>query len=194
MFRNNACFAALALAAGFMGGLAGSNLAAAPARADHQAVLATGELRLVDDNGRTRLLLTLVREKPRLLMLDEAGEYRLEIGLGEAGEPHIWLRDREGAAKIQAALTAQGRPAFRLADQKGRERAALGLSASGHPTMIFRDDQGRDRLALWRDQKESGLALAAGQGRPLAALSAGEDNRPRLTFFDDQGQAYRVLD
>jgi hypothetical protein len=60
--------------------------------------------------------------------------------------------------------------------------------------MIFRDDQGRDRLALWRDQKESGLALAAGQGRPLATLNAGEDNRPRLTFFDDQGRAYRVMD
>jgi hypothetical protein len=194
MFRNNACLTALALAAGFLGGLAGSHLKAAPARADHQALLSAGEMRLVDDNGRTRLLLTLVRGKPRLFMLDAAGEYRLEIGLGEAGEPHIWLRDKEGAAKIQAALNAQGRPAFRLADQKGRERAALGLSASGHPTMIFRDDQGRDRLALWRDQKESGLALAIGQGRPLATLSAGEDNLPRLTFFDGQGRAYRVLD
>jgi antitoxin (DNA-binding transcriptional repressor) of toxin-antitoxin stability system len=192
MFRKNACFAALALAAGLMGGLAGSSLTAAPAKTE--AVMATGEMRLVDGNGRTRLLLTLVRDKPRLLMLDEAGEYRLEIGLGEAGEPHIWLRDREGAAKIQAALTAQGRPAFRLVDQKGRERAALGLSASGHPTMIFRDDKGRDRLALWREQKESGLALANGQGRPVAALIAGEDDRPRLTFFDDQGQAYRVMD
>ena len=194
MFRNNACFTALALAAGLMGGLAGSHLTAASARADHQEVLTTGELRLVDDSGRTRLLLTLVRGKPRLLMLDDVGEYRLEIGLGEAGEPHIWLRDKEGAAKIQAALNAQGRPAFRLVDQRGRERAALGLSADGHPTMIFRDDQGRDRLALWRDRKESGLALAVGQGRPLAVLSAGEDNRPRLTFFDDQGRAYRVVD
>jgi len=194
MFRNNACLAVLALAAGFLGGLAGSHLTAAPARADNQAVLSAGELRLVDDGGRTRLLLTLVRDKPRLFMLDEAGEYRLEIGLGEAGEPHIWLRDKEGAAKIQAALNAQGRPAFRLVDQRGRERAALGLSAAGHPTMIFRDDQGRDRLALWRDQKESGLALALGQGRPLAALSAGEDNHPRLTFFDDQGRAYRVIE
>jgi len=192
MFPKNACFAALALAAGLMGGLAGSKLTAAPARAE--AVLTTGEMRLVDNSGRTRLLLTLVRDKPRLFMLDEAGEYRLEIGLGAAGEPHIWLRDKEGAAKIQAALTAQGRPAFRLADQKGRERAALGLSVSGHPTMIFRDEQGRDRLALWRDQKESGLALALGQGRPLAALSAGEDDRPRLTFFDAQGRPSRVLD
>jgi len=190
----NTCFAALALAAGFLGGLAGASLTAAPARADHQAVLSAGELRLVDDSGRTRLILTLVRDKPRLLMLDEDGEYRLEMGLGQAGEPHLWLRDREGAAKIQVALNAQGRPAFRLADQKGQERAALGLSASGHPTMIFRDDQGRDRLALWRDQKESGLVLAVGQNRPLAALSAGEDDLPRLTFFNSQGQAYRVLD
>ncbi|MDR3038685.1 MAG: hypothetical protein LBV21_05300 [Candidatus Adiutrix sp.] len=194
MTRQNFFFLALAFFSGLLGGLIGAHLTAGPARADSRTALVAGELRLADDSGRTRLLLTLLRGKPRLFMLDEAGEYRLEMGLGEAGEPHLWLRDQEGAAKIQAALNARGRPAFRLADQKGRERAALGLSESGHPTMIFRDEQGRDRLALWRDQKESGLALANGQGHPLAVLSADGDNRPHFSFFDAQGRAYRTLD
>ncbi|MDR0881046.1 MAG: hypothetical protein LBP55_00655 [Candidatus Adiutrix sp.] len=199
MTGKNACLAALSLLCGLGGGLAAVWLAADPnqAGADSPAappVVVAGELRLADETGRTRLLLTLVRGKPRLFMLDDAGEYRLEMGLGETGEPHIWLRDQEGAAKVQVALTAKGRPAFRLADGQGRERAILGLSESGDPTMVMRDESGRDRLAVWRDKKEGGLALADGQGRPIAALSAGEGQPASLSFFNAGGEAYKVVE
>lgn len=188
-------FLGLAFLGGLLGGLMASWLTAAPpASADSQKALVAGELRLADDSGRTRLLLTLVRGKPRLFMLDEAGEYRLEMGLGEAGEPHIWLRDQDGAAKVQVALTAKSRPAFRLADHRGRERAILGLSEAGDPTMILRDEQGRDRLALWRDKKEGGLALADEQGRPIGAFSAVRNGPARLSFFEPGGRAYKVVE
>jgi hypothetical protein len=176
------------------GGILGGFLSAPPAAsADSREALVAGELRLADESGRTRLLLTLARGKPRLFMLDEAGEYRLEMGLGDKGEPHIWLRDQDGASKVQVALTPAGRPAFRLADQKGRERAFLGLSAGGDPTMILRDAAGRDRLALWSDKREEGLALADKDGRPIAAFSAAEGGRGRLSFFGSDGTAYQVL-
>lgn len=188
-------FLGLAFLGGLLGGLVSTWLSSpAPAAADNRGALVAGELRLADDSGRTRLLMTLVRGKPRLLMLDDAGEYRLEMGLGETGEPHIWLRDSDGAAKVQVALTAKGLPAFRLADQRGRERAILGLSESGDPTMILRDESGRDRLALWRDQKEGGLALADAQGRPIGAFSAAENGPARLSFFGANGRAYRVVE
>ncbi len=190
-----ALFFGLAFLCGLLGGLAAFWLvSASPASADGRKTLVAGELRLADESGRTRLLLTLVRGKPRLFMLDDAGEYRLEMGLGDAGEPHLWLRDQEGAAKVQVALTAKGRPAFRLADAQGRERAILGLSDRGEPTMILRDEGGRDRVALWRDQREGGLALADGRGRPIAAFSAGEGARARLSFFGADGQAYKVVE
>lgn len=186
----------VAFLAAFAGGLAASLFGPAmpAAEADSGRALVAGELRLTDDSGRTRLLMTLVRNKPRLFMLDEAGEYRLEMGLGESGEPHIWLRDQEGASKVQVALTAKGRPAFRLADAKGRERAILGLSEKGEPTMILRDEGGHDRLALWSDGKENGLALADSQGRPIGAFSAGGGGRARLSFFESDGQVYRVVE
>jgi hypothetical protein len=139
-------------------------------------------------------LLTLAQGNPRLFMLDEAGEYRLEMGLGKQGEPHIWLRDQDGASKVQVALTPAGRPAFRLADEKNRERVSLGLSEAGDPAMILRDEAGRDRVALWSDKREEGLALADKEGRPIAAFSAAEGGRARVSFFGADGTAYNSLE
>ncbi|MDR0622199.1 MAG: hypothetical protein LBJ61_10035 [Deltaproteobacteria bacterium] len=176
---------------GFLGAALFWFLSAAPlARAEDPGLLSTGELRLTDDTGRTRLLLTLVRSKPRLFMLDNQGEYRLEMGLGESGEPHIWLRDADGASKVQVALTAKGLPSFTLADQKGRERAVVALSQTGEPTLIMRDPQGKDRVALWRDKNGEGLALANEKGKATVALSAPDGGEPTLTYFKD-GKALR---
>jgi hypothetical protein len=163
---------------------------ASEAKAQAPSILTTGELRLTDDGGRTRLLLTIMRNKPRLFMLDSNGEYRLEMGLGETGEPHIWLRDKDGAAKVQVALTGKGLPSFALADQKGRERAVMALSQNGEPTFIMRDPEGRDRVALWRDGKGEGLALADKNGQAQLALSVLEGQVPGLTYFKN-GQAYQ---
>jgi hypothetical protein len=186
---------ALSTLAGFLGSLLAQHfaLAQADSPSPSQKALVAGELRLADDSGRTRLLLTLVRDKPRLFMLDDNGEYRLEMGLGVSGEPHVWLRDREGAAKVQVALTGKGLPSFTLADQRGRDRAVLALSQEGEPTLILRDPGGKDRVALWRDKKNAGLALADETGKPVAALSVPEKGKPTLSYYA-RGQAYRVFE
>ena len=177
-------FLLFALLAGFLGAAGFQALSSAsPARAQDPRLLTTGELRLTDNTGRTRLLLTLVRDKPRLFMLDGDGEYRLEMGLGETGEPHVWLRDADGAAKVQVALTGKGLPSFTLADRQGRDRAVLALSQSGEPTLILRDPKGKDRVALWRDAKGEGLALADDKGKALSTLSVADGGSPALTFY-----------
>lgn len=189
----------ISLLAGFLGaalfkGLSSSGeaMAQANSQGSSPSIISAEEFRLNDSSGRTRLLMTLIRDKPRLFMLDSEGEYRLEMGLGDAGEPHIWLRDANGSAKVQVALTGKGLPAFTLADQKGRERAVLALSQSGEPTMILRDSNGKDRVAIWRDAKSEGIALADSQGKAQAALSVTDGQAPLLTFFKD-GAAYKVL-
>ncbi|MDR1871963.1 MAG: hypothetical protein LBS60_08650 [Deltaproteobacteria bacterium] len=183
----------LGVLAGFFGAFLAQNFGLAQADPPpSQKALLAGELRLADESGRTRLLLTLVRDKPRLFMLDDNGEYRLEMGLGNSGEPHIWLRDREGAAKVQVALTGKGLPSVTLADQRSRDRAVLALSQEGEPTLILRDPTGKDRVAIWRDHKNSGIALTDETGKPAAALSLPEKGKPTLSYYD-KGRAYQVF-
>ncbi|MDR1655950.1 MAG: hypothetical protein LBT47_00120 [Deltaproteobacteria bacterium] len=181
------------LLAGFLGsGLFYVVTGTTDARAQDPGLVTAGEFRLTDPSGRTRLLMTLVRDKPRLFMLDGEGEYRLEMGLGDTGEPHIWLRDSEGHSKIQVALTGKGLPSFTLADQQGRDRAVVALSQSGEPTLVLRDSKGKDRVAMWRDAKSEGIALADEKGQAQVALSVADGQNPSLTFFKD-GTSYQSL-
>jgi hypothetical protein len=185
----------LALASGFLGAfffslLQGGEILAqgqgsaggGPRAAEAPKALVAGELRLVDEKGVTRLVMALVLGKPRLLMLDEQGQYRLELGLGSGGEPRLWLRDRDGASKAQMALTPQGIPSFTLADQKGRDRAVLALTKGGEPTFVLRDQAGTDRVALWRGGDDEGLALADRKGDPTAFLSVRDGEAPVLSY------------
>ncbi|MDR2456426.1 MAG: hypothetical protein LBE49_07530 [Deltaproteobacteria bacterium] len=181
------------LISGFLGAALFQALSSAStAKAQDPRIVSAEELRLTDETGRTRLLMTLVRGKPRLFMLDNDGEYRLEMGLGESGEPHVWLRDAEGAAKVQVALTGKGLPSFTLADRQGRVRAVLALSQTGEPALILRDPKGEDRVALWRDSSGEGLALADEGGKALATLSVGDGKSPALSFYKG-GTAFKTL-
>jgi hypothetical protein len=184
--------ALFSLFAGFIGAALHGAVSGLPVMAQAAQPLTTNELRLTDASGRARMLLALLRDKPRLLMLDSEGEYRLEMGLGDSGEPHVWLRDEAGAAKIQVALTGKGLPSFTLADQKGRIRAVIALSQEGDPTLIMRDPEGRDRVALWRDSNGEGLALADERGRAVTALNAPDATSPSLTFYQE-GTAFKSL-
>jgi hypothetical protein len=176
----------MSLLSGFLGAFLFSLIQGSPgeaqAPAPSQKALVAGELRLVDEKGHARLVMALVLGKPRLLMLDEEGQYRLELGLGTSGEPRVWLRDRDGASKAQVALTPQGIPSFTLADQKGRDRAVLALTKEGEPTFILRDQKGADRVALWRGVSDEGLALAGSDGNPIAYLSVQDGKGPVLSY------------
>jgi hypothetical protein len=86
---------AIATLADFIVSLLAQNfdLAQADPSATSQKALVAGELRLTDGSGRTRLLLTFVRDKPSLFLLDNNGDYRLEMGLGSSGDTYLWRRE-----------------------------------------------------------------------------------------------------
>lgn len=153
------------------------------------ALITATELRLVDETGRTKALLSILRGKPRLILIDDNGEFRMELGLGTAGEPAVVMRDRDGKVRSQLHLATSGQPGFRLSDGSGRVRANLGLGSEGTPGLIFSDDAGKDRLALWQEKDELGLAMADADGRPRSGLTIKKNERPALVFYDRDGKS-----
>jgi len=176
----------LALSASAGGALSGMCWTAW-AEAQSAKLLTAQEIRLVDASGRTRALLSLLRGRPRLIMTDQNGEFRVELGMDADGLPNLTLRDRNGRARTFLALTSQDQPTLRCADEKGGTRIRLDLRPTGDPALIMQDQAGRDRLALWQEAGELGLALADTSGRPRAGLVIKAD-RPALSFYD-QDQA-----
>jgi hypothetical protein len=172
---------------GLVGGFLGARFQQPQARAESAGLVLASELRLVDDSGRTRALLSLLRGKPRFIMLDDNGEFRMEFGLGGAGEPQIWMRDREGRVRTRIFLNETGGPGIRFLDSDGKARTAFGLSQSGSPTLILRDESGRDRVALWQEEGELGLSLADSAGLPRASLAIKQD-RPSMAIYDTGGK------
>ena len=172
---------------GLVGGFLGARFQQPVARAESAGLVLASELRLVDDNGRTRALLSILRGKPRFIMLDDNGEFRMEFGLGAAGEPQMWMRDRDGHIRTRVFLNETGGPGIRFLDTDGKVRTAFGLSKAGSPTLIMRDASGRDRVALWQEEGELGLSLADSAGLPRASLALKQD-RPSLAFYDTAGK------
>ncbi|MEW6261583.1 MAG: hypothetical protein AB1641_00770 [Thermodesulfobacteriota bacterium] len=162
-------------------------LSSAQAQGQHLGLVTASEIRLVDEAGRTRALFSLLRGKPRLMLMDDRGEFRMELGLGPAGEPALWLRDQEGRTRGQLSLAAGG-PALRLFDAQGKSRAAVALNQKGEPALIMSDGAGQDRLALWQEKDESGLALADAEGRPRAGFTMKKNDRSTLAFYSPEGK------
>lgn len=154
----------------------------AEAETGSEKTVTTSELRLVDERGRTRALLSLLRGSPRLIMTDEQGEFRLELGLGAQGRPVLSLRDQEGRPRTTVSVQSGGAPVILLNDDQGRKRASLSLSADGSPALIMSDKSGKDRLAVWQEAGEQGLALADENGSPRAALAL-KSGETSLAFY-----------
>lgn len=174
---------AAAVLSGLIGGASAHWFFFSPAQAqpEAKAVNAT-ELRLVDETGRTRALLSLLLGKPRLIMTDDKGEFRMEMGLDAEGHPNLTLRDQAGRTRAALKLN-QGDPVLSFLDTGGRRRVTLKLNASGAPIMIMRDELDLERVALWQEKEELGLALADGAGRPRTGLVIKNNDQPSLSFF-----------
>ncbi len=174
--------------AGLVGGALSNWLLQSQAQAGTSKLLTGTELRLLDENGRTRALLSLMRGKPRLIMTDENGEFRIEIGMAAGGEPGLWLRDQDGRARIGLTLSNSGEPNLHFMDAGGSKRAAIRLNSDGSPAFFLRDETGRDRIALWQETGELGLALADRKGRPRAGLALKEGKDPSLALYDRESR------
>jgi len=124
----------------------------------------TQEVRIVDAQGRPRILLSARSGKPTLLMLREDGQSATEVALDEAGRPSVNLVnpnpngptaslaiddqgahvkfDRPGGASSYLFLNNAGVSGVVLIDAKGVRRLQATVGADG-TTQIERHDAGK---------------------------------------------------
>jgi hypothetical protein len=121
--------------------------AAAGKKAKSPAELRGQRLVLVDKAGQGRVeLTTMADNQPGLMLMDDAGKPRLMLTLSKFGEPALSFADAGGTRRIVLSLDLYG-TMLRFADDAGNPRAALMVPSEGEPELEF---LGKDDKPLWR--------------------------------------------
>ncbi|MBX3024598.1 hypothetical protein KF840_06785 [bacterium] len=125
--------------------------------AGDDGVLSGRTLKLLDDQGRVRALLTT---NSGLSFFDGAGRPRANIGLEADGTPAVVLNGE--ASRMILNVTGDG-PALTLTGGRAALRAVLGL-VNDQPGLVFFDGQERERVRI---------SVADGSGRGLLRAADG---------------------
>jgi hypothetical protein len=155
--RKEWSYAALALAAGLIGGMVGgrwSNGAAAaaePARPIETAkpivapakLLAAQRIELVDAKGRTEAAIYTKSGGPSFDLYDHTGKER--VGIFVAGDQSLGLRlyDAKGVERVAMMINPDGIPTLRIFDGGATLRTLLGVDNEGEPALDFYSREGR---------------------------------------------------
>ena len=109
-------------------------------------VLTAQELRIVDPQGKTRILLShSVDGAPGLRLFDADGTIRASVNLRE-GQAALALCDKAGKPRATYGFTAAGRAVLGLRDENGKARAVLRIAQDGTPSLELSDAAGK---AIW---------------------------------------------
>ena len=126
-------------------------LASLLAGAGNDGVLAGRTLKLLDDQGRVRVLLT---PTTGISFLDTKSRTRASLGLDNEGAPGLVLNGDDSRAILN--VNADG-PALAMTGERGKLRAILAL-VKGQPGLAFFDGEERERVRF---------AVVEGSGRAM---------------------------
>ena len=122
-------------------------------------------IELVDEVGRTRILLSADYTLPTIAVLDETGEQRLQLTLDEAQDPHV-----------------------QLVDQYARTRMDLRQSEELGPALIMKDATGTKRSTLATHPRGTGFVFFDRMGEMRFGAVVDDNIGPSLHMFDDAGK------
>jgi hypothetical protein len=128
------------------GALAASGLAAlalAGAMASPEAKeLAVTKLRVVDDSGKDRIVLSANPTEADLTFFDPSGKSRLTLDVAKDRRPILQFSDEANkeSSRLTLGLEDEGHPALMLFDGQGRKRVAFGIPKNGGPVIRILDE------------------------------------------------------
>ena len=104
--------------------------------------LSVKTLRIVDDAGRDRIVLTADPLQADMTFFDPLGKSRLTLDVAKDRRPVLIFADELGkeSNRLVLGLEEEGVPALMLYDNKGRKRLALGIPKDGGPMIRVLDE------------------------------------------------------
>jgi hypothetical protein len=117
---------------------------AAVAMADPPAKeLRVETLRIVEQNGRERIILTAVPGVPDMTFLDPSGHTRLTLDIADDNKP-VLVVSESGQAKGRLTLGIEnGTPMMQLYDREGVRRVSIGVPRDTGTLIRIFDDEGK---------------------------------------------------
>ena len=107
---------------------------------------------------------TGVIEATSVVLKDDNGVARAELGLGADGAAMLALRDQNQIDRLLLTVRGGGAPGLAFADQEGRRRIVLGLLADETGNMVFADGEGTMRAVLGLSDGDGANLVFADQG------------------------------
>jgi hypothetical protein len=123
---------------------------------------------LEDGKGKSRALLGVDEDGPKLALLDEKGKNRALVVVEKDG-PALCLFDEKGQAGVLLSLRDDG-PNLGLYDWQGQTRVGLGMGKDGpmeRPGLVLCDGKEKTRAVLALVKYGPGLALCDEDGKVI---------------------------
>ena len=147
----------------------------------------TPVLRLNNPAGVGRLSASVRDDVPVITVGDEAARSVLIGSLG--GTPIVGLSDR-GQTRLQINLGEQGEPRLSLFNSAGQLGAGLVVAGDDAPFLSLFDAAGAQRLTLGTVLGSTVVNLGDG-ARPRLVLGVADDGRASVAFYDAEGALQR---
>jgi hypothetical protein len=103
-------------------------------------------LRIVDDAGKDRMVLTADPDKADMTFFDPSGKSRLTLDIAKDRRPVLIFAhdsDDKDSDRLTLGLEEEGHPGLILYDSAGRKRVAFGIPKEGGPVIRVLDDKGK---------------------------------------------------
>ena len=147
-----------------------------------QKVIRANGFVLVDEKGKERAVLAVVKSVPRLSLFDENGKPRAGLGVDKDG-PRLSLFDENGKPRAGLSVPKDG-PMLSLWDENGKTaRVVLAVTKDG-PALALVDENGMPRVGLNVSEDMPQLILFDEKVNPRAGMIVMKDG-PQLVFSDE---------
>ena len=147
----------------------------------------TPVLRFNDPAGVGRLSAVVRDDEPVIAVGDEAAASVLIGSIG--GTPTVGLSDR-GRPRLQMTIGDQGEPQLSLFNAAGQRGVGIVVGADDAPFLYLSDAAGAQRLVMGTLQGSTVVNLGDGT-RPRLVLGVADNGRASVAFYDAEGALER---